>query len=84
MDLRAESHTNTRDLFCAAFRGIRLSNKDGFFGTSDPFIVASRYSTIELYDIVLCLVIYSMVYKNCIVYIYIYIYILFSHFVTIG
>jgi hypothetical protein len=44
MDLRLESHTNTRDVFCASFRGVRLSNKDGFFGTSDPFIVVSRYA----------------------------------------
>jgi hypothetical protein len=44
LELRAESQTNTRDLFCAAFRGVKLANKDGFFGTSDPFIVVSRYA----------------------------------------
>jgi hypothetical protein len=44
LELRVESQTNTRDLFCAAFRGVKLANKDGFFGTSDPFIVVSRYA----------------------------------------
>mmetsp|Transcript_27422 Transcript_27422/g.54902 ORF Transcript_27422/g.54902 Transcript_27422/m.54902 type:complete len:538 (-) Transcript_27422:249-1862(-) len=52
LDLRAESHTNTRDLFCAAFQGIRLSNKDGFFGTSDPFLVISRMNEDGQYTVV--------------------------------
>jgi hypothetical protein len=40
--VRAESQANTRDLFCVAFKGTKLANKDGFFGTSDPFLVVSR------------------------------------------
>ncbi|KAJ1429331.1 copine-8-like protein [Ochromonadaceae sp. CCMP2298] len=42
LEIRAESQTNTRDLFCVAFSGVKLANKDGFFGTSDPFLVVSR------------------------------------------
>ena len=49
VELRLESHTNTRDLFCATFQGVRLSNKDGFFGTSDPFLVVSRYMINDFY-----------------------------------
>lgn len=40
--VRAESQTGTRDLFCVTFSGTKLANKDGFFGTSDPFLVVSR------------------------------------------
>lgn len=49
LELRLESHTNTRDLFVAAFSGVRLSNKDGFFGTSDPFLVVSRCEKINAF-----------------------------------
>ncbi|KAJ1441132.1 Copine-domain-containing protein [Ochromonadaceae sp. CCMP2298] len=42
LEIRAESQANTRDLFCVAFKGTKLANKDGFFGTSDPFLVISR------------------------------------------
>lgn len=33
---------NTRDIFCSTFSGHKLSNKEGFFATSDPFLVISR------------------------------------------
>lgn len=42
LEIRAEAQTNTRDLFVVTFRGYKLANKDGFFGTSDPFLVISR------------------------------------------
>jgi hypothetical protein len=45
LEIHAEARTNTRDSFCACFRGYKLANKDGFFGTSDPFLVISRYAT---------------------------------------
>eukprot|EP01032_Pedospumella_encystans_P019324 gene19324-21973_t len=38
LEIRAEAQTNTRDLFVVSFRGYKLANKDGFFGTSDPFL----------------------------------------------
>jgi hypothetical protein len=40
--VRAESKSNTRDLFCVQFAGQKLANKDGFFGRSDPYLVISR------------------------------------------
>jgi hypothetical protein len=42
LEVRAEAQTNTRDLLHVSFRGYKLANKDGFFGTSDPFLVISR------------------------------------------
>jgi hypothetical protein len=42
LEIHAEPQTNTRDLFCVSFRGYKLANKDGFFGTSDPFLSISR------------------------------------------
>mmetsp|Transcript_21058 Transcript_21058/g.35667 ORF Transcript_21058/g.35667 Transcript_21058/m.35667 type:complete len:496 (+) Transcript_21058:87-1574(+) len=50
--VRAESQSNTRDLFCVAFKGIKLANKDGFFGTSDPFLVISRLNEDNSYTTV--------------------------------
>ena len=44
--VQAESQSNTRDQLCVTFQGEKLANKDGFFGKSDPFIVASRCSTL--------------------------------------
>jgi hypothetical protein len=44
--IRAESKVNSRDLLNVTFKGAKLSNKDGFFGTSDPFLVISRYAAI--------------------------------------
>lgn len=35
--------SNTRDNFIAIFSASKLSNKDGFFSTSDPFLLISRY-----------------------------------------
>jgi hypothetical protein len=40
--VRAEAVCDTRDIFVANFKGTKLSNKDGFFGKSDPFLVISR------------------------------------------
>lgn len=37
-----EPHVNTRDHFCVSFKCMKLINKEGFFGTSDPFLVISR------------------------------------------
>lgn len=42
VEVRAESQVGTRDLLCVTFSGNKLANKDGFFGTSDPFIIMSR------------------------------------------
>lgn len=42
LEIHAEAQTNTRDLLHVSFRGYKLANKDGFFGTSDPFLVISR------------------------------------------
>lgn len=42
MGIKAEPRVNTRDLFCVTFGGHKLANKDGFFGTSDPFLQVSR------------------------------------------
>jgi hypothetical protein len=44
--IRAESKVNSRDLLNVTFKGAKLSNKDGFFGTSDPFLVISRYAAV--------------------------------------
>lgn len=42
MTVRGESLANTRDNFQVSFSCSRLSNKEGFFSTSDPFIQISR------------------------------------------
>ena len=36
--VQAEAVTNTRDVFIGQFSGLKLENKDGFFGKSDPFL----------------------------------------------
>ena len=43
---------NTRDLFCVTFSGTKLANKDGFFGTSDPFLEISRINEDGKYNVV--------------------------------
>eukprot|EP01035_Chromulina_nebulosa_P039648 gene39648-53602_t len=40
--VRGESQANVRDVFCVTFFGRKLVNKEGFFSTSDPFLVISR------------------------------------------
>eukprot|EP01040_Poterioochromonas_malhamensis_P007719 gene7719-8337_t len=40
--IRAEAKADTRDLFCVTFSANNLSNKEGFFSKSDPFIVFLR------------------------------------------
>lgn len=40
--LKAEPIANTRDKLRVQFRAARLSNKEGFFSKSDPFLTASR------------------------------------------
>lgn len=40
--IRASSINNTKDILICNMRGSKLSNKDGFFGKSDPFLVISR------------------------------------------
>jgi len=42
VSVQAETVGNTRDLFVADFIGSKLSNKDGWFGKSDPFIKMLR------------------------------------------
>jgi len=37
-----EPQTNSRDVLCVTFSGHQLANKDGFFSSSDPFLVISR------------------------------------------
>ncbi|RYG62518.1 hypothetical protein EON64_17725, partial [archaeon] len=50
--VRAESQVNTRDLLVVTFSGNKLANKDGFFGTSDPFLVISRLNEDNSYTAV--------------------------------
>lgn len=40
--VRGETVRNTRDILRVQFRGVKLANKDGLFGRSDPFIVAYK------------------------------------------
>ena len=40
--VRGEAQANVRDIFCVNFFARKLSNKEGFFTTSDPFLVISR------------------------------------------
>eukprot|EP01035_Chromulina_nebulosa_P030660 gene30660-40761_t len=40
--LRGESQANVRDIFCVTFFARKLANKEGFFSSSDPFLVISR------------------------------------------
>eukprot|EP01031_Cornospumella_fuschlensis_P028727 gene28727-34679_t len=42
IDVRAELRVNNRDVFAVTFSCNNLTNKDGLFGTSDPFITMSR------------------------------------------
>jgi Ca2+-dependent lipid-binding protein len=42
LTVRGETLSGTRDVFAATFVGKGLSNKDGWFGRSDPFLVISR------------------------------------------
>ncbi len=42
LEIRGEAVANTRDVFVGTFSGFKLSNKDGFFGRSDPFLQISR------------------------------------------
>lgn len=42
VEIRAEQLASTRDIFVADFAGVKLVNKDGFFGTSDPLFDISR------------------------------------------
>lgn len=40
--VRTEAKADTRDIFCVTFNAYKLVNKEGFFGTSDPFLVFLR------------------------------------------
>jgi hypothetical protein len=40
--VRSEAKADTRDLFLVTFAAAGLTNKEGFFGTSDPFLVFLR------------------------------------------
>jgi hypothetical protein len=40
--VRGDAVANTRDVLICNFKGKKLSNKDGFFGRSDPFLVISK------------------------------------------
>ena len=42
IEVRGEVQTNTRDNFVTTFSASGLSNKEGFFSTSDPFLEISR------------------------------------------
>ncbi|RYH16764.1 hypothetical protein EON65_29530 [archaeon] len=42
LEVRGELRVNNRDVFAVTFSCNNLTNKDGFFGTSDPFITMSR------------------------------------------
>ena len=47
--IRGEVVHHTRDLLVATFAGNKLSNKEGFFSTSDPFLVISRLVVVMYY-----------------------------------
>jgi len=40
--VRGEAQANSRDVFCVTFSARKLANKEGFFSTSDPFLIISR------------------------------------------
>jgi hypothetical protein len=42
VQIRGEVVHHTRDNLLVTFSANKLSNKEGFFGTSDPFLRASR------------------------------------------
>ena len=42
VEIKGEAKHNTRDLFCLSFSATKLSNKEGWFATSDPFLNVSR------------------------------------------
>lgn len=42
VNVRAEPVSSTRDIFVANFSAKKLANKDGFFNSSDPFLIISR------------------------------------------
>lgn len=42
MHIRGEVVHNTRDNLIVTFAANKLSNKEGFFGTSDPFLKIAR------------------------------------------
>eukprot|EP01035_Chromulina_nebulosa_P002817 gene2817-3846_t len=43
--IRGEAQVNVKDVFCATFSCRKLSNKEGMFSSSDPFLVISRMNT---------------------------------------
>lgn len=40
--IRGEAKHNTRDLLCVTFSAVKLSNKEGWFSKSDPFLKIAR------------------------------------------
>ncbi|KAJ1442231.1 Copine-domain-containing protein [Ochromonadaceae sp. CCMP2298] len=48
--IRGEVQHSTRDNFVSSFAANKLSNKEGFFSTSDPFLRASRPLRFEIFD----------------------------------
>ncbi len=48
LEVKGEAMHNTRDNLVVTFAANRLSNKEGFFGTSNPFLKISRYSQFVL------------------------------------
>jgi hypothetical protein len=42
VEIRAEAQRNTRDMLVIKVNGSKLTNKEGFFGRSDPFLEISR------------------------------------------
>lgn len=40
--VRGEAQHHTRDMFCVTFAAVKLSNKEGWFSTSDPFLNIAR------------------------------------------
>ena len=52
LNVRVEPKVDSRDLFCVAFKGFKLVNKDGWFGTSDPFFCISRMNEDGTYTLV--------------------------------
>lgn len=50
--IRAEPVASTRDIFLVDFSAAKLVNKEGFFGTSDPFLEISRMNEDGTYTMV--------------------------------
>ena len=56
LEVRGEATHHTRDNLVVTFAANKLTNKEGFFGTSSPFLKISRYAVDLSRTSCLCLV----------------------------